>query len=106
LAAAETNSPEWRQNALYRKAKCFEQLGKTDDALAALYDVLSAGGNQSDEFWFFRAGFDAAELLEARRAWSSAAAVYEKLTAIPSPRSEEAKSRLERLRLEHFLWAD
>ena len=49
---------------------------------------------------------DAAELLEARRAWSSAAAVYEKLTAIPSPRSEEAKSRLERLRLEHFLWAD
>jgi tetratricopeptide (TPR) repeat protein len=106
LAAAETNSPEWRQSALYRKAKCFEQLGKTDDALAALYDVLSAGGNQSDEFWFFRAGFDAAELLEARRAWSSAAAVYEKLTAIPSRRSEEAKSRLERLRLEHFLWAD
>ena len=106
LAAVETNSPEWRQSALYRKAKCFEQLGKTDDALAALYDVLNAGGNQSDEFWFFRAGFDAAELLEARRAWSSAAAVYEKLTAIPSPRSEEAKSRLERLRLEHFLWAD
>jgi len=28
------------------------------------------------------------------------------LTAIPSPRSEEAKNRLERLRLEHFLWAD
>jgi tetratricopeptide (TPR) repeat protein len=106
LAGTETNSLEWRQSALYRKAKCFEQLEKTDDALAALYDVLNAGGNKSDEFWFFRAGFDAAELLEARRAWSSAAAVYEKLTAIPSPRSEEAKNRLERLRLEHFLWAD
>jgi tetratricopeptide (TPR) repeat protein len=106
LASAETNTPEWRQSALYRKAKCFAQLGKTDDALAALYDVLNSGGNQSDEFWFFRAGFDAAELLETRRAWNSAAAVYEKLTAIPSPRSEEAKHRLERLRLEHFLWAD
>jgi tetratricopeptide (TPR) repeat protein len=106
LAGAETNSLEWRQSALYRKAKCFEQLGKTDDALAALYDVLNAGGNKSDEFWFFRAGYDAAELLETRRAWNSAAAVYEKLTAIPSPRSEEAKNRLERLRLEHFLWAD
>ena len=106
LAAAETNSPDWRQSALYRKAKCFQQLGKTDEALSALYDVLNAGGNKSDEFWFFRAGFDAAELLEARRAWASAAAVYEKLTAIPSPRSEEAKNRLERLRLEHFLWAD
>jgi TolA-binding protein len=106
LAAAETSSPDWRQSALYRKAKCFQQLGKTDEALSALYDVLNAGGNKSDEFWFFRAGFDAAELLEARRAWASAAAVYEKLTAIPSPRSEEAKNRLERLRLEHFLWAD
>jgi TolA-binding protein len=106
LAAAETNSADWRQSALYRKAKCFQQLGKTDEALAALYDVLNAGGNKSDEFWFFRAGFDAAELLESRRAWASAAAVYEKLTAIPSPRSEEAKNRLERLRLEHFLWAD
>ncbi len=88
LAGAETNTLEWRQSALYRKAKCFAQLGKTDDALAALYDVLNSGGNQSDEFWFFRA------------------AVYEKLTAIPSPRSEEAKNRLERLRLEHFLWPD
>ena len=106
LANVETNSLEWRQSALYRKAKCLEQLEKTDDALVALYDVLNAGGNKSDEFWFFRAGFDAAELLEGRRAWSSAAAVYEKLTAIPSPRSAEAKNRLERLRLEHFLWAD
>jgi tetratricopeptide (TPR) repeat protein len=106
LAGLESNSLEWRQSALYRKAKCFEQLGKTDDALAALYDVLNAGGNKSDEFWFFRAGFDAAELLETRRSWGSAAAVYEKLTAIPGPRAEDAKNRLERLRLEHFLWAD
>ncbi|HZC34468.1 MAG TPA: tetratricopeptide repeat protein, partial [Chthoniobacterales bacterium] len=106
LANLDSNSLEWRQSALYRKAKCLQQLGKTDDALATLYDVLNAGGNRSDEVWFFRAGFDAAELLEARRSWSSAAAVYEKLTAIPGPRSEEAKSRLERLRLEHFLWAE
>ena len=106
LAGLESNSLDWRQSALYRKAKCFEQLGKTDDALATLYDVLNAGGNRSDEFWFFRAGFDAAELLEARHSWGSAAAVYEKLTAFPGPRSEEAKNRLERLRLEHFLWAD
>jgi TolA-binding protein len=106
LADLDSNSLEWRQSALYRKAKCLQQLGKTDDALATLYDVLNAGGNRSDEVWFFRAGFDAAELLEARRSWNSAAAVYEKLTAIPGPRAEEAKSRLERLRLEHFLWAE
>jgi TolA-binding protein len=106
LAGLETSSHQWRQSALYRKAKCLEQLGKTDEALATLYDVLSFGGDTSDELWFFRAGFDAAEILEARRSWSSAAAVYEKLTANPGPRSEEAKNRLEQLRLEHFLWPD
>jgi TolA-binding protein len=106
LVGLEATPPERRQSALYRKAKCFEQLGRTDEALAALYDVLSVGGETSDELWFFRAGFDAAEILEARRSWSSAAAVYEKLTAAPGPRSDEAKNRLEQLRLEHFLWPD
>ncbi len=106
LVGLEATSPERRQSALYRKAKCFEQLGQTDEALAALYDVLSVGGEMGDELWFFRAGFDAAEILEARRSWSSAAAVYEKLTAAPGPRSDEAKNRLEQLRLEHFLWPD
>src|SRR5260221_6050101 len=42
LASAETNTLEWRQSALYRKAKRFAQLGKTDDALAALYDILNS----------------------------------------------------------------
>jgi TolA-binding protein len=106
LAGSETSSQQWRQSALYRKAKCLEQLGKIDEALATFYDVLSFSGDTSDALWFFRAGFDAAEILEARRAWSSAAAIYEKLAANPGPRSDEAKNRLEQLRLEHFLWPD
>jgi hypothetical protein len=44
--------------------------------------------------------------LEDDSKWESAAAIYEKLAASGGNRSDEAKERLKRLRLEHFLWAD
>jgi len=95
---------QWKQQALYQKGKCFEKLGRQDDALAAYYDVLATEGAESDQLWFFRAGFDAAQILEDRRSWSSAAAIYEKLANTSGARSDEAKEHLTRLRLEHFLW--
>jgi TolA-binding protein len=95
---------QWKQQALYQKAKCFEKLGRQDDALAAYYDVLATDGTGSDQLWYFRAGFDAAQILEDRRSWSSAAAIYEKLANAGGTRSDEAKERLTRIRLEHFLW--
>jgi tetratricopeptide (TPR) repeat protein len=103
LLSTEGLPTEWKQRALYQKGKCFEKLGKLEDALSDYYDVLAAEGD-SDQLWFFRAGFDAAQILEDRRSWSSAAAIYEKLANTRGPRSEEAKNRLTRLRLEHFLW--
>jgi TolA-binding protein len=103
LLSTEELPTQWKQQALYQKGKCFEKLGKLDDALSNYYDVLAADGS-SDQLWFFRAGFDAAQILEDRRSWSSAAAVYEKLANTRGARSEEAKNRLTRLRLEHFLW--
>ena len=75
-----------------------------DDALANYYDVLAVEGGSGDQLWFFRAGFDSAQILEDRRSWRSAAAIYEKLANTRGARSEEAKDRLTRLRLEHFLW--
>jgi TolA-binding protein len=103
LLASEGLPTEWKQQALYQKGKCFEKLGKLDDALSNYYDVLAAEGD-GDQLWFFRAGFDAAQILEDRRSWSSAAAIYEKLANTRGARAEEAKNRLTRLRLEHFLW--
>ncbi len=105
LLSSEGLSTEWKQQALYQKGKCFEKLGKLDEALSDYYDVLAAEGG-SDQLWFFRAGFDAARILEDRRSWSSAAAIYEKLANTRGARSEEAKNRLTRLRLEHFLWPE
>ena len=103
LLSSEGLPAQWRQQALYQKGKCFEKLGKLDEALSNYYDVLAVEGG-GDQLWFFRAGFDAAQILEDRRSWSSAAAIYEKLANTPGARSEEAKNRLTRLRLEHFLW--
>jgi hypothetical protein len=57
-------------------------------------------------FWYYKAGFNAAHLLEEDSKWESAAAIYEKLAAAGGSRSEEAKARLTNLRLEHFLWTD
>jgi hypothetical protein len=45
-------------------------------------------------------------MLEDDSKWESAAAIYEKLAAASGSRSEEAKERLNRLRLEHFLWTE
>ena len=57
-------------------------------------------------FWFYKAGFNAAQLLETDSKWESAAAVYQKLAAAGGTRSDEARERLDRLRLEHFLRQD
>lgn len=106
LAALEGASAVCRQSALYKKAKCYEKISQWDDALAAYYDVLSIDYGAPGEIWYFRAGFDAAQILESKKSWASAAAIYQKLAATPSSRAEEAKNRLTRLRLEHFLWPE
>ncbi len=106
LISTDALPTEWRQRATYQKGKCFEKLGKMDDALANYYDVLAVEAGSADQLWFFRAGFDSAQILEDRRSWRSAAAIYEKLTNTRGARSEEAKEQLTRLRLEHFLWPE
>ena len=106
LAGIEGVSAVCRQSALYKKAKCYEKIGQWDEALVAYYDVLSIDYGAPGEIWYFRAGFDAAQILESKKSWASAAAIYQKLAATPSTRAEEAKNRLTRLRLEHFLWPE
>jgi len=49
-------------------------------------------------------GFNAGRLLEDDSKWESAAVIYQKLASAGGTRSDEAKARLSRIRLEHFLW--
>ena len=105
LAAIEGVAPEWRNQAAYKKAKVIQQRDGDDRAFAMLYDILDKTiTGPRETFWFAKAGFDAAALAESRKDWKSAAGVYEKMTALQGPHADQARQRLRKLRLEHFLW--
>jgi TolA-binding protein len=107
LAADGAEPGHWRNQALFKKGVSLEKKEDREGALTTFYKVIEAQSrpDRSPEFfWFYKAGFNAARLLEDAAKWDSAAAVYEKLVAAGGTRSEEAQARLSRLRLEHFLW--
>ncbi len=99
----------WRNQAEFKKGKALEKLNDRTGALATYYRVIEGGGGPDREheyFWFYKAGFNAAHLLEEASDWKAAVAVYRKLAAVGGARSEEAKTRLTQLRMEHFLWEE
>jgi TolA-binding protein len=107
LASKKDAPAHWRNQALFKKGICLEKLGERENALATFYKIIeeeSRPDRQREFFWYYKAGFNAARLLEDDSKWQPAAAVYQKLASAGGARSEEAKSRLSRLRLEHFLW--
>lgn len=108
--ASDKDAPvHWRNQALFKKGLCLEKKSDHANALATFYNILEEDARpdrRRDLFWYYKAGFNAARLLEEDSKWESAAAIYEKLTAAGGSRSEEAKARLTNLRLEHFLWTD
>jgi TolA-binding protein len=108
LAAQKDAPVHWRNQALFKKGICLEKLGDRDNALAAFYKIIEEDTRpdrpQREFFWYYKAGFNAARLLEDESKWQPAAVVYQKLASAGGARSDEAKSRLSRLRLEHFLW--
>jgi TolA-binding protein len=105
--ASDRDAPaHWRNQALFKKGLCLEKKAERSAALASFYTVLDEGmqpDRPHEFFWFYKAGFNAGQLLEADAKWESAAAVYEKLAAAGGTRSDEARQYLDRLRLEHFL---
>ena len=107
LAAQPDTSAHWRNQAMFKKGMCLEKLKQPAEALAVFYRIIEDEARperQREFFWYYKAGFNAARLLEEDSKWQPAAAVYEKLAFAGGARSEEAKSRLNQLRLEHFLW--
>ena len=107
-------SLRWRRQAFTLKGKALEKSGDTDAALAAYDDALNAApdpvtgpeGTAPEWTWFYRAGNDAASLLETRSQWAAAVAIYKQLAAADGPMKSEFETRLARRRLEHFIWPD
>jgi hypothetical protein len=105
ILAASGVGPVWRNQALYKIGKALET-NDPEEALKAFYEVLDTPGSAEagEFFWLHKAGFDAARLLESRRAFREAATLYERLATLGGPRGEEARQRALQLRLEHFIW--
>ena len=109
LASDNRGPIDWRNQALFKKGLCLEKKSDRPGALATFYKILEDEGRPDQRrelFWYYKAGFNAARLLEQDSKWESAAAIYDKLAAAGGSRSDEAKARLTNLRLEHFLWTD
>jgi outer membrane protein assembly factor BamD (BamD/ComL family) len=108
LAAQKEAPVFWRNQALFKKGICLEKLGDRENSLATFYKIIEEENRpdrpQREFFWYYKAGFNAARLLEDDSKWQPAAVVYQKLATAGGARSDEARSRLARLRLEHFLW--
>lgn len=109
IAKSPSASAALRNEALWKAGRALEIAGQIDDALTTYYEGFAetpSAGATLDFFWHDKAAFDAARLLESRQQWQSAIGIYRKIGMLPGPRSEEARTRLDRLRLEHFLWED
>jgi outer membrane protein assembly factor BamD (BamD/ComL family) len=105
LIAMKDAPPNWTNQAAYKKGKALLQLGSSDEALTEFYDVLNRNTAPPHEtFWYAKAGFDAAALLEAKQNWKNAVSVYQKMTLVPGPHVVQAKQRVTTLRLEHYLF--
>jgi tetratricopeptide (TPR) repeat protein len=105
VAGDPASSPAWRSQALTRIGAAYENLGDSEAAVAAYYDVVKDGRLAPHAFfWFYKAGFAAARLLESSKRWDQAIKVYEMIAAAGGPRGGEATSRINKLRLENFLW--
>ena len=106
LVADREAPAHWRNQALFKKGLCLEKKSDRAGALASFYTILEEATRTErprEFFWFYKAGFNAGQLLEADSKWDAAASIYERLASAGGTRSTEARERLDRLRLEHFL---
>jgi tetratricopeptide (TPR) repeat protein len=105
LAADPSIPLRWRNQALCKSALIQEKLGEGDAALACYYQAFkNPRTNEPEQLWHDKAAFEAARLLESRKQWNDAVALYGQIVAEGGARAEEAKARLSKLRLENFLW--
>lgn len=103
--ALENPDPAWRNQALARIGTAQEKTGDLNAALASYYEVFKpTSGAPVEFFWFYKAGFAAAMILESRKEWPEAIRVYELMASIEGPRALEAKNRIKQIRLENLIW--
>jgi predicted negative regulator of RcsB-dependent stress response len=105
LASDEAVPADWRDQAACKRAAALARRGQAEKALALYREILDRPPSQgSDQFWFLKAGLEAARLLEEQKDWSAAVAIYDLMASASGAQREELEQRARKLRLEHFIW--
>jgi tetratricopeptide (TPR) repeat protein len=104
--ASDASAPaDWRDQAACKRAAALARRGQTEKALALYREILDRPPEAgSDQFWFLKAGLEAARLLEEQRDWPAAVAIYDRMASASGAQREELEQRARKLRLEHFIW--
>ena len=97
------DSPSWRNQALYRLAKCYEKSGDTVAAKSAYSLALDSPITpEPDYVWYYRAGFQLIEILKRDDQWDAAIEIADKMAESKGPRAQQADALGNELRLEGF----
>ena len=101
----------WSARAGVLLAQALKDQAHNTEALEACYDVVNNGTNflsqpstPTEYQWFYRAGFQAVDLLKDAQKWEAAAKMAEKLAQTGGDRAKEAAEKATEIRLKHFLW--
>lgn len=114
VGAARGSDLELKLQAEYKIGRCYEKQGRKSEAIEQYYtkgvcgylEATSALRRSSPgaAVWFTKAAFGAADILEGEKNWRRAVKVLERVAKEDVPDSRAARERMERLRMEHWIW--
>jgi len=100
--------PKLKLQARYKMGRCEEKRGNTDQAIEHYQEVVYeyfaewGAGTPLDPVWFTRAAFGAAGIMESADDWLGATRIYRRVVDAGVPAAEEARKRIQRIRLENW----
>lgn len=110
VAESAAAPPELQLRARSMMGQCLEKMGRPDEAFDAymktVYQYLAqwGAGDATGAGWFASAAFKAAALMEARQDWSEALRIYRRVVEAGVPAAQEARKRMQKIRLENWVF--
>jgi TolA-binding protein len=101
-------SPDLQWQAEYKIGRCYQKLGRSEDAfeqyMKVVYGFLGHSGRKDAGamIWFTRAAFSAAEIMEHDGRWREAVNIYKRVIEAGVPAAGDARQRIQKIRLEHW----
>ena len=99
-----------RDQAAVSSAKCLEQMGKREDAMALYLDVLGGRIAVADAtappeyYWQIKAGWEAGRIREDQKDWRGAIEIYKRCQQIGGADQQKFEDLINKLRRENYIY--